>query len=146
MDTLSIWQLVLAVAGGVALAVTIPLIGFALAFRPWITSTIKGELADFKVEVTKELKDFGTRLERLKTFERSVAEQSSSGLMDKPNPPISRKNELLEKWNNQTLSYEESLELKVILEQQARQADQATRALIVIALLGLGLYLLTRSS
>lgn len=146
MDTIQIWYLVLAVAGGVALAVTIPLIGFALAFRPWIRSTIKGELADFKVGVMQELNEFRVRIDRLIPFERSFEEQVRSRLMDKPNPPVSRKNELLEKWHNQTLDYAESLELKAILEQESRQADEAVKALIVIALIGLGLYILTRKS
>lgn len=146
MDTIQIWYLVLAVAGGVALAVSIPLIGFALAFRPWIQSTIKGELADFKVEVMQELNEFRVKIDRLIPFERSLEKQAHSGLMDKPNPPVSRKNELLEKWHNQTLDYAESLELKAILEQESREADEAVKALIVIALVGLGLYILTRKS
>ena len=146
MDTISIWQLVLTVAGGVALAVTIPLIGFALAFRPWIQSTIKGELADFRVQITSEMQEVTSRLSKLEPFERSAAQQANLGLRDKPNPPVSRKNELLDKWQNQTLDYVESLELKIILEQEAKEANSAVKALIIIALIGLGLYILTRKS
>lgn len=144
MDTVEVWQAIMATAGGVALAVAIPLIGFGLAFRGWIQSVIKGELADFKADITKQFTSINSRLDRLIPFEGSLREQSYFGLMDEPNPPISRKNELLEHWHDSSLTYEESLELKFILEQEAKQADANKKVLIIAALVGLGLYLLTK--
>ena len=144
MDAISVWQAIIATAGGVALAVVIPLIGFWFALRPWLRGIIKGELSDFKTEVIRELTDIKAKLDQFVPFERSAAEQSSFGLVDKPNPPNTRKNELLGQWRDQTLSYEDALELKVILEQEAQQADESKKALIIIALIGLGLYFLTK--
>ena len=65
MDAIQIWQAILATAGGVALAVAIPLLGFGLAFRPWIQGTIKGELSDFKVEITNRLTTIEEKLSTL---------------------------------------------------------------------------------
>ncbi len=76
---------------------------------------------------------------------RTPVEQTAHALKDEPNPPTTRKNELLDKWHNKTLTYPESLELKGILEQQSSQADDTVKALIVIALVGLGLYILTHN-
>ena len=144
MESSEVWVAIMATAGGVALAVAIPVIGFGLAFRPWLQSIIKAELSDFKVDVTSELKEIKTKLDILDFFQRSAAIQAQAGLADNPNPPISRKNDLLEKWQLQTLTYEESLELKFILENEAIQANEAKKALIAVALLGIGIYLLTK--
>lgn len=78
----------------------------------------------------------------VRTFATSVADQAIPGLKD--NPQQSRKNELLDKWHQRILTYEESLELKFILENEAKEAEKSKKALIVVALVGLGLYLLSR--
>ena len=142
--TISIWQAIIATAGGVTLAVVLPLIVAFLTFKTWIKNVIKSELSDFSKETTKQLKEIGTRLDRIPSFERFI-EQKAQDLKDKPNPPLTLKNELLDKWHNQTLTYPESLELKGILEQQSQSAntDDATKALIAIVIIGLALYLLT---
>jgi hypothetical protein len=144
--SVSIWQAIIATAGGVTLAVVIPILIAFWAIRPWINNAIKTGLSDFKVQVTSELDEIKSRIAKFQLIERSLENQAHEGLKDKPNPPTTRKNELLDRWHNQTLTYPESIELKIILEQESRSADEATKALIIIALIGIGLYLLTHKT
>ena len=91
------------------------------------------------------MEEIKLRIEKATISERAF-EKQAEGLRDKPNPPITRKNELLDKLHDQTMTYPESIELKTILEQESNNADAATKALIVIALIGIGLYLLSRNT
>lgn len=138
--TISVWQAIIATAGGVALAVSIPLVAAFLAFRPWIQSTVKAEVSD----VRGDIREIKTKLERFSSIAATLESQVHEPLKDKPNPPLTRKNELLDKWHDKTLTYEESIELKTILQQESQQADDAKKAIIGIALVGLALYLLSR--
>ena len=61
-------------------------------------------------------------------------------------PSVSRRNELLEKWERGELEYSESLKLRQILQEEARQAEETRRTLIILALIGLALYALSRRS
>ena len=54
-----------------------------------------------------------------------------------------RKNELLDKWKADTLTYKEALELKDILIRDSQDADAAARSLIISALIALALYVFT---
>ncbi len=140
--TISIWQAIIATAGGVTIAVLLPLLVAFFTFRRYVNSLVKAETDKATKDIREELKEAKTRLDRLIPFERFYEEQAHQ-LKDKPNPPVTRKNELLDKWHSQTLTYPESMELKGILEQESSQGDEALKALIVIALIGLGLYILT---
>lgn len=144
--TVSVWQAIIATAGGVTIAVVIPILIAFWAIRPWIQNAIKAGLSDFKQEVTKSLDNINSRIDKFQPFERSLESRAHEGLKDKPNPPTTRKNDLLDKWHDQTMTYEESIELKTILEQESNNANEATKALIIIALIGIGLYLLTRKT
>jgi hypothetical protein len=144
--TVSIWQAIIATAGGVTLAVVIPILIAFWAIRPWINNAIKAGLSEFRVKIEKDLEEIKTRIEKASISEREAENQAYIGLKDKPNPPITRKNELLDKWHNQTMSYPESIELKTILEQESKDGDDAKKALIVIAIIGIGLYLLTHKT
>lgn len=144
--TVTIWQAIMATAGGVVLAVVIPILLAFWAIRPWINNAIKAGLSDFKTQVTSDLEEIKSRIEKASISEREAENQAYIGLKDRPNPPTTRKNELLDKWHNQTMTYPESIELKTILEQESKNADDATKALIVIAIIGIGLYLLTHKT
>ena len=65
-------------------------------------------------------------------------------LKSEPNPPVSRRNELLEKWETGHLDYAQSVELRQMLEDEARRTeDESRRNLIILAQIGLVLYALS---
>lgn len=143
--TISVWQAIIATTGGVALAVAVPLFAAFLAFRPWIQSTVKAEMSEFRTEVARDLAELRTKLERLGSIGGALEEQVHEALKDKPNPPVTRKNELLDRWHNRVLTYEESVELRTILEQESKQADDNLKAIIGIAIIALALYILSQN-
>ena len=66
-------------------------------------------------------------------------------LKSEPNPLVSRRNELLEKWETGHLDYAQSVELRQMLEDEARRTeDESRRNLIILAQIGLVLYALSR--
>ncbi len=133
------WQITLTMFG----AVIIPMIGFLLLFRPFIKDTIKAELGDFKTDVTERLSRIEGRLEELGPMAQWIASQVVPKLKSEEANPNGHKNELLEKWKVGTLTYQESVELRDILAQEALQADEAKRNLIMLAYIGLATYALS---
>ena len=96
------WQLVVAIAGSITIPLVVLILLLVLGLRPWIRDTIRAELGDFKAEVEGRLSrmegrldQLGDELGRLSTL---IAQLVASRLKSEPNPPVSRRNELLEKW------------------------------------------------
>ena len=96
------WQLVVAIAGSITIPLVVLILLLVFSFRPWIRDTIRAELGDFKAEVEGRLSrmegrldQLGDELGRLSTL---IAQLVASRLKSEPNPPVSRRNELLEKW------------------------------------------------
>jgi|GEM_PF-2176278 len=130
------WQIILTVFG----AVVIPMIGFLLGFRPFIKDTVRAELADFKTDVTERLSRIEGRLEEARVTSQLIAPLLADKLKSEEANPNGRKNELLEKWKAGTLTYQEFVELRDILGNEALQADEAKRNLIMLAYIGLLAY------
>ena len=143
------WQLVVAIAGSITIPLVVLILLLVFSFRPWIRDTIRAELGDFKAEVEGRLSrmegrldQLGDELGRLSTL---IAQLVASRLKSEPNPPVSRRNELLEKWETGRLDYAQSVELRQMLEDEARRTeDESRRNLIILAQIGLVLYALSR--
>ena len=96
------WQLVVAIAGSITIPLVVLILLLVLGLRPWIRDTIRTELGDFKAEVEGRLSRMEGRLDQLgdelRRLSTLIAQLVASRLKSEPNPPVSRRNELLEKW------------------------------------------------
>ena len=120
----------------VVLSVIVPLIGFMLALRPWIKDTVRVEIGD----VRERLARIDGRLDEIGKQTRGIADLMPPA----PSNPDSTRQELLGKWKQGTLTYEESVQLRDILAHEAEQADETKKVLIALGLIGLLLYGLSR--
>jgi len=140
------WQLMVAIAGSITVPLVVLVLLLVFGLRPWIRDTIRAELGDFRGSIEGRLSKIEGRLEELGPLSNLIAQIVVSPLKSKPNPPVSSRNELLEKWERGELEYSESLKLRQILQEEARQAEETRRTLIILALIGLALYALSRRS
>ena len=125
-------------------SILIPLLIFIVALRPYVKDTVKAELVDFKTETLSKLSRIEGRLDELAPMGQLIATLVADKLKGETANPSGRKNELLEKWQSGFLTYEESLELRDILTKEAAQAEENKKTLIILALLGLAIFALTR--
>ena len=137
------WQLVVAIAGSITIPLVVLILLLVFGLRPWIRDTIRAELGDFRSSLEGRLAKIEGELGPLGDL---IGQLVASQLKSKPNPPVNHRNELLEKWERGQLTYSESLELRQILQDEARQAEETRRNLIILALIGLALYALSRRS
>jgi hypothetical protein len=110
-------------------SIIIPLVGFILALRPFIKDTIKVELGDIR-----------ERLARLEESSRLANEYLPKLIPLLPKSlqsqnPEDRKTELLKKLENRTLTYNEAIELKNILEREAEEARERGDTMAVFAIM-----------
>lgn len=74
--------------------------------------------------ISKKLDNLAPKIEKMpEEFWRKFIDVYILTYLKKGNPSVSRKEELLRKANNRTITYEESLELKDILEKEAKNAQ-----------------------
>lgn len=113
------------------IAVIVSLTCFILALRPWIKDVVRAEIGSVRerVAVIEE-----------KLNQISLLTQKIADLMPSKSNPNGKRQELLEKWKQGILTYEESIELRNILSHEALQAGDAKKALLTSGLIGLLLY------
>ncbi|MEM2912408.1 MAG: hypothetical protein QW146_07885 [Candidatus Bathyarchaeia archaeon] len=108
-------------------------------------------LGQWTKNLENSLKDISTKLDNVSKGIDKVPEQFWSKFIDayrmlgmvksKGNPSRSRKDILLEKAKNRTISYEESLELKDMLEREAKQAQAVGDFFAFLIIMGILLFL-----
>ncbi|MCL0094674.1 hypothetical protein M1N58_02100 [Dehalococcoidales bacterium] len=131
---MEIWHIVVIVVG----AVTVPLIIFMFSLRPFVKDTIRADLSDFKTNVEGRLSRMEGRLDEIGKWTQKIPDM----LPQTKENPNNRRTELLKRWKQGTLTYQESIELRDILAHEAEQAEENKKAIITLGVIGLLLYAL----
>ncbi|MCL0091532.1 hypothetical protein M1N57_01520 [Dehalococcoidales bacterium] len=131
---MEIWHIVVIVVG----AVTVPLIIFMFSLRPFVKDTIRADLSDFKTNVEGRLSRMEGRLDEIGKWTQKIPDM----LPQTKENPNNRRTELLKRWKQGTLTYQESTELRDILAHEAEQAEENKKAIITLGVIGLLLYAL----
>ena len=115
------------------------------------TATLFYKLGQWNKNLENSLNTISTKLDNVSNSIDRVPEQFWSKFIDayrmlgmvksEGNPKRTRKDILLEKAQNRMISYEESLELKDMLEKEARKAQQAGNFLEFLVILGILIFL-----
>ena len=117
----------------VASAAIIALVAALLYFVFSETRTSRAEFSRRLSEIETRFKDWAPVLAGVPDM-----------LQRRPGNPDGRRQELLTKWKLGTLTYQESIELRDILAQEASQADETWKAVITLGLVALFIYALTK--
>jgi len=102
------------------------------------TKNIEKDLED----ISKKLDNLVPKIEKMpEEFFRKFIDVYMLTYLKKGNPSITRKEELLRKANNRTITYEETLELKGILEKEAKNAQAIGDFFKFLVIMGILIFL-----
>lgn len=140
---MEIWHLVL-IGIGVLItiigSVTIPIMVFMSKLRPFVKDTVGAELSEFKGNVEGRLGRIEGRLDEIGAQTRIIPDL----ILRLKGNPDGRREELLERWKQGILTYNESTELRDILAHEAEQAEESKKVMVALGLIALLLYGLSR--
>lgn len=118
------------------LVASVAIIALVAALLYFVFSEVRTSRAEFRQRLAK----FETRFEDWAPVLAGVPDM----LQKRPGNPNGRRQELLTKWKLGTLTYQESIELRDILAQEASQADETWKGILTLGLLALFIYALTK--
>jgi hypothetical protein len=140
----------------VILSVIIPLLAFMLALLPWIKHVIRSEISPLAERIAKIEGKLNTFIEqehsRVARLEDSFKEQQKGFLdlyrdMAKIKNPDTDEGILLTKLKNETITNDEAIRLREIMNKRKQEAEQNNdflKAILIIGILGLIAYVLSR--